>query len=260
MNKISVYIIAFNSADKIKDALESVKWADEIIVADSFSTDDTAKIAKDFGARVIQIPFNGFGDLRNKAISACSHDWVFSLDTDERCTPEAKEEILEIIHSKNSLDAYYIPRRNYFMGKRIRHCGFYPDFRQPQLFRKHVLIFEDDPVHERYQVKSNKKCGRFASDIYQIPYNNLEEMMYKVDRYSTLGAEKLSRTNANSGMWKALTHGIWAWVSTYILKLGFLDGWAGFVIALANFEQTFYKYAKFYLIHKKNDIHNNDHH
>jgi len=101
MNKLSVYIIAFNEADKIKAALKSVQWADEIIVADSFSTDDTTAIAESFGARVVQIPFKGFGRLRNDAINACSHDWIFSLDSDERCTDVAKEEMLTMLKDKN---------------------------------------------------------------------------------------------------------------------------------------------------------------
>ncbi len=156
MAKLSVYIIAYNEEDKIRDAIQSVAWADEIVVADSFSTDATAAIAKDLGTRVVQIPFKGFGDLRNQAISACTHDWIFSLDSDERCTPSAKEEIRTIIADPESNDAYYVPRRNYFMGKWIRHGGFYPDFRQPQLFRKGTLRFMDDPVHERYEVISEK--------------------------------------------------------------------------------------------------------
>lgn len=250
MPKLSVYIIAYNEEEKIKQALQSVEWADEIIVADSYSTDNTAQIAKENGAKVIQIPFNGFGELRNKAMEACSHDWIFSLDSDERCTKNAKEEILKIINSKESVDAYYVPRRNYFMGKWIRHSGFYPDFRQPQLFRKGVLRFKDDAVHERYEVISNKKCGYFISFIHQVPFKNLEEVIHKANRYSTLGAQKLLKTNSKSGMFKALSHGLWAAFSLYILKLGFLDGWPGFIIAFGNFEGTFYKYAKFYLKEK----------
>ena len=247
VSKLSVYIIAFNEEEKIKQALQSVEWADEIIVADSFSTDNTALIAKEFGAKVIQIPFNGFGELRNIAIKACSHNWIFSLDSDERCTKSAKEEIQNIINSKDSLDAYYVPRRNYFMGKWIRHAGFYPDFRQPQIFRKGVLKFKNDAVHERYEVISNKECGYLNSFINQVPFKNLEEVIHKSNRYSTLGAKKLQETNKKSGMSKALLHGIWAAFTMYILKLGFLDGWPGFIIALGNFEGTFYKYAKFYL-------------
>ncbi|MEH0022698.1 MAG: glycosyltransferase family 2 protein [Desulfobacter sp.] len=247
MKKLSVYIIAYNEADKIKDALESVSWADEIVVADSFSEDDTAGIAEAYGARVVQIPFEGFGRLRNDAIAACKYDWVFSLDSDERCTPEAKAEILEIINSPESLDAYYVPRRNYFMGRWMKHAGFYPDFRQPQLFRKGCLTFKPDAVHERYEVLSDNPCGYFKSSINQIPFKNLEEVIDKANRYSSLGAEKLIDSGKKSGMLKALAHGFWAGFSMYILKRGFLDGWPGFIIALGNFEGTFYKYAKCYL-------------
>jgi glycosyltransferase involved in cell wall biosynthesis len=247
MKQLSVYIIAYNEEDKIRDAIQSVSWADEIVVADSFSTDRTAEIAKDLGARVVQIPFKGFGDLRNQAISACTHDWIFSLDSDERCTPSAGEEIRTIIADPDSKDAYYVPRRNYFMGKWIRHGGYYPDFRQPQLFRKGTLRFMNDAVHERYEVISEKSCGTLAADIDQIPFRNLEEILHKANRYSTLGAEKLEESRKETGMWAAVFHGLWAAFSIYVLKRGFLDGWAGFVIAFSNFEGTFYKYAKFHL-------------
>ncbi|MCG8568058.1 MAG: glycosyltransferase family 2 protein, partial [Desulfobacterales bacterium] len=150
MEKISVYIIAYNEEDKLKDALESVQWADEIVVADSFSTDNTAAVAEAHGARVVQVPFDGFGNLRNQAIAACSHDWIFSLDSDERCTLAAKDEIHDIINAPDSLDAYYVPRKNFFMGQWIRRSGYYPDYRQPQLFKKGALVFKPDAVHERY--------------------------------------------------------------------------------------------------------------
>jgi glycosyltransferase involved in cell wall biosynthesis len=247
MKQLSVYIIAYNEEDKIRDAIQSVSWADEIVVADSFSTDRTTEIAKDLGARVVQIPFKGFGDLRNQAISACTHDWIFSLDSDERCTPSAGEEIRTIIADPDRKDAYYVPRRNYFMGKWIRHGGYYPDFRQPQLFRKGTLRFMNDAVHERYEVISEKSCGTLAADIDQIPFRNLEEILHKANRYSTLGAEKLEESRKETGMWAAVFHGLWAAFSIYVLKRGFLDGWAGFVIAFSNFEGTFYKYAKFHL-------------
>lgn len=250
MSKLSVYIIAFNEEEKIKQALQSVEWADEIIVADSFSTDRTATIAEEFGATVIQIPFNGFGELRNTAIDACRHDWIFSLDSDERCTKPAREEILKIINSSDSADAYYVPRRNFFMGKWIRHAGFYPDYRQPQLFKKGVLKFKNDAVHERYDVISNQKCGFLNAFINQVPFKNLEEVIHKANRYSTLGAQKLCETDKKPGMAKALLHGFWAAFTIYFFKLGFLDGWPGFIIAFGNFEGTFYKYAKFYLKEK----------
>jgi len=253
MAKLSVYIIAFNEADKIEQALKSVQWADEILVADSFSTDDTAAIAEANGAKVVQIPFKGFGSLRNDAIAACSHPWIFSLDSDERCTKTARQEIESIINANDSQDAYYVPRRNYFMGKWIRHAGFYPDFRQPQLFKKGALTFMDDAVHERYEVISDKPCGVMKAFINQVPFKNLEEMIHKANRYSTLGAEKLAAAGKTSGIFKAFSHGFWAFFTMYVLKLGFLDGRPGLIIAFANFEGTFYKYAKLYLKTKQLD-------
>jgi glycosyltransferase involved in cell wall biosynthesis len=246
MSKISVYIIAYNESEKIRDAINSVLWADEIIVADSYSQDNTASIANELGASVIQIQFQGFGDLRNKAMAACTHDWIFSLDSDERCTPGARDEILATIDDPQAVDAYYIPRRNYFMGRWIKHSGFFPDYRQPQLFRKGSLKFKNDPVHEEYSVVSDKKDGYLKHAIWQFPYKNLEEVVHKANKYSTLGAEKLSNKGRRGTMFAALSRGIWAFFHMYFLKLGILDGWPGFIIATGNFEGTFYKYAKLY--------------
>jgi len=242
---ISVYIIAYNEADKIRSAINSVLWADEIILADSYSQDDTAIIAEEMGARVIQIAFKGFGDLRNRAMEACSHDWIFSLDADERCTPEARDEILATIEQSNTADAYYIPRRNFFMGRWIKYSGFYPDYRQPQLFKKGILDFKnDDPVHEEYKIISDKPVGYLKQDIWQFPYKNLQEIVDKINRYSTLGAKKLRQNRKRASMLTALGHGCWSFFHMYILKKGIFDGWPGLVIAIGNFEGTFYKYAK----------------
>ena len=246
MSKISVYIIAYNESEKIRDAINSVLWADEIIVADSYSQDNTASIANELGASVIQIEFQGFGDLRNKAMAACTHDWIFSLDSDERCTPGARDEILATIDDPQAVDVYYIPRRNYFMGRWIKHSGFFPDYRQPQLFRKGTLQFKNDPVHEEYNVISDKKDGYLKQAIWQFPYKNLEEVVHKANKYSTLGAEKLSNKGRRGTMFAALSRGTWAFFHMYFLKLGILDGWPGFIIATGNFEGTFYKYAKLY--------------
>ncbi|MDD3618756.1 MAG: glycosyltransferase family 2 protein [Desulfobulbaceae bacterium] len=244
MTPVSVYIIAYNEAEKIGPAINSVLWADEIVVADSHSKDDTAAIAAELGARVVQIDFQGFGDLRNRAMDACTHPWIFSLDADERCTPEARDEILAAVADPGAADAYYIPRRNFFMGRWIKYSGFYPDYRQPQLFRKGALRFKDDPVHEEYQIVSGRPPGYLKKPIWQFPYRNLEEVVHKANKYSTLGAEKLSRTGRHATMWHALLRGIWSFLHMYVLKKGILDGWPGFIIALGNFEGTFYKYAK----------------
>ena len=242
MSQVSVYIIAFNEAEKVRATIESVQWADEIIVVDSWSTDNTAEIAQALGARVVQVRFNGFGDLRNHAIAACSHPWVFSVDADERCTPQAAAEVRAIANNPQSLDVYWTPRRNYFMGKWIRHSGWYPNYRQPQLFRKNCMRYDLKPVHEGYELLSSKPIGHMQNAIWQFPFKNMAEVMHKANRYSTLGAEKIQHKKIS--MWSALLHAKWAFWKHYLFKLGFLDGWAGFVIALGNFEGTFYRYVK----------------
>ena len=243
--KISVYIIAYNEEEKIKAAINSVIWASEIILADAYSKDKTAAIAVEMGAKVVQVEFKGFGALRNQAMAACSHEWIFSLDADERCTPKARDEIISTIEKAETADAYYIPRRNFFMGKWIKHSGFYPDYRQPQLFKKGVLQFKnDDPVHEEYSIISDKPAGYLKQPIWQFPYKDLAEVIDKTNRYSSLGAEKLQKKGRKATMVNAFAHGLWSFFHMYILKKGILDGWPGLVIAIGNFEGTFYKYAK----------------
>jgi glycosyltransferase involved in cell wall biosynthesis len=240
---ISVFIIAYNEADKIADAIRSVLWADEIIVADSFSEDETAQIATSMGARVVQIPFNGFGDLRNQAIRNCTCEWIFSLDSDERCTPEAYAEIASLQGSSDH-DVYFVPRRNYLMGRWVRHSGYYPDYRQPQLFRNGAMTYKPDPVHEGYRLHTQKPVGYLKKAIWQYPFKNLDEMIEKAQRYSTLGAQRMAGEGRTSGLFKALSHAIWAFLHHFVLKLGFLDGKAGFSIAFYNLEGTYYKYMK----------------
>ena len=244
MKRISAYILAFNAADKIKAAVESVLWADEIVVVDSHSTDGTAEIAEGLGARIVQVPFKGFGDLRNHAIAACQFEWIFSLDADERCTPEVRDEVLALLAASPPHDVYRVPRRSFMMGRWIRGSGWYPNFRQPQLFRKGSLRYTLEPVHEGYEVLSKQPIGTLRNAIWQFPFGDLAEVLEKANRYSSLGAAKL--VGKRITMASALGHALWSFLKHYIVKRGFIDGWAGFVIALGNFEGTFYRYAKRY--------------
>jgi len=241
--KISIYIIAYNEALKIRDCINSVLWADEIVVADSYSTDGTTEIAIELGAKVIHIPFKGYGDLRNQAISNCTGDWIFSLDSDERCTEEVRDEIIALIDNA-PLDIYRVPRKNFFMGRWIKHSGWYPNYRQPQLFRNGKMSYTMEPVHEGYISHSNKEIGVIKNMIWQFPFKNTEEVIYKANRYSTLGVQKLQEKGRTSTVFKAFMHGTWSFIKHYIFKLGFLDGGPGFVIAFGNFEGTFYRYVK----------------
>jgi glycosyltransferase involved in cell wall biosynthesis len=241
--KISVYIIAFNEVKKIRDCINSVLWADEIIVADSHSTDGTTEIALALGAKVVHIPFNGYGDLRNQAISHCKGDWIFSLDSDERCTIKVRDEINNILDN-STLDIYRVPRKNFFMGQWIKHSGWYPNFRQPQLFRTGKMSYDTKPVHEGFISHSDKEIGTLKNYIWQFPFKNIEEVIHKANRYSTLGVTKLKDRGKTGGVFKAFLHGFWSFIKHYIFKLGFLDGGPGFVIAFGNFEGTFYRYLK----------------
>jgi glycosyltransferase involved in cell wall biosynthesis len=244
MQTVSAYILAFNEAEKVKAAAESVLWADEVVVVDSYSTDRTAEIATALGARVVQVPFNGFGELRNRAIEACRCDWIFSLDADERCTAEVRDEILALLAGTPPCEVYRVPRRSFMMGRWIRGSGWYPNFRQPQLFRKGSMRYKPDLVHEGYELLTTKPLGTLRNAIWQFPFRNLGEVLDKANRYSSLGAQKLA--NKRVSMAGALGHGAWAFLKHYIFKRGFIDGWAGFAIAFGNFEGTYYRYAKRY--------------
>ena len=242
--KLSVYVLAYNEEDKIADTLKSVTWADEIVVIDSFSTDRTVEISKELGAKVVQVKFEGFGKLRLAGIEHTSHDWIFSIDSDERCTLEAKEEIIDTINQESAKDAYFMPRRNIFMGKEIRFCGWYPNYRQPQLFKRGKMTYESkDLVHEDYRVKG--EIGHLKKSINQIPFLTISEILQKMDRYSELGAEKIiDKKKECPSSFNIIFRSLWTFIRIYILRLGILDGWAGFVIAFCNMEGTFYRYAK----------------
>ncbi len=240
---VSVFILARNEELKIGAALESVAWAAEIVVIDSSSTDRTVEMALQRGARVVQVEFRRFGELRQAGIEHTSQPWIFSLDSDERCTPEARDEILRIVADPGSADAYLVPRQNYLLGRKVRHGGWYPDYRQPQLFRRGRMAYAAaDDVHEGWTLDG--RLGRMRHPIEQIPYRSLSEAIDKMNRYTTLGVLGLERRGASTGFAGALLRAKWAFFKAYFLQLGFLDGGAGLVIALLRFENSFYKHAK----------------
>ena len=240
---VSVFILSRNEEQKIGPALESVSWAGEVVVIDSFSTDRTAEIASAHGARMVQVEFKRFGELRQAGIKNTSLPWIFSLDSDERCTPEARDEILQIVADPASADAYLVPRRNILLGRTIRHSGWFPDYRQPQLFRRGRMTYaEADEVHEGWVLEG--RLGKMRCPIVQIPYGTLSEAIAKMDRYTTLGVAKQERRGAPAGYATAYLRASWAFVRAYVLQHGFLDGGPGLVIAVLRFENSFYKHAK----------------
>ena len=154
-----------------------------------------------------------------------------------------RDEIIALIDNA-PLDIYQVPRKNFFMGRWIKHSGWYPNFRQPQLFRNGKMSYTMESVHEGYISHSDKEIGVIKNMIWQFPFKNSEEVIYKANRYSTLGVQKLQEKGQISNVFKAFLHGAWSFFKHYIFKLGFLDGGPGFVIAFGNFEGTFYRYIK----------------
>lgn len=242
--RVTCFILAMNEREKIVDAVQSVLWCDEIVVVDSGSTDGTVEAATALGARVVQVPFHGFGRLRNDALSHCTGDWILSLDADERCTPEARDAMRRVMADPGSADIWQVPRRNWFMGRWIRRSGWYPNFRQPQFFRRGSMTYDLLPVHEGWIAAPGARVAQLPADIWQFPFKDLEQVLAKANRYSSLGAQKLADRGVRPGMLKPLLHGAHAFLKHYLLKGGVLDGWPGFLIAFGNFEGTFWRYAK----------------
>src|SRR5881296_2711692 len=242
MSKLSVYVIAYNDEPNMRACLESVTWADELIVVDSHSTDATEKISREFTDKVFQHEFKGFGQLRNEAVAHATHDWVFSLDTDERATPEIRDEIRQTLERGPEADAYFVPRRNYFLGRWIRHCGWYPDYRQPQFFNKHQLRYRDDLVHESFDVMG--RADYLRGHVLQYPFRDLSEYLRKMSRYSTLMAEQMHQRGQKFHAHQLVTHPVFTFIKMYGLRQGFRDGMPGLILSLLYAYYTFVKYAK----------------
>jgi glycosyltransferase involved in cell wall biosynthesis len=242
--KVSALIIAYNDEPNIRACLESVTWADEIVVVDSHSTDATEKISREFTEQIYQHEFFGFGRLRNEALAHCSHDWVFSLDTDERSTPEIRDEIRRVIYGPESVEAYLVPRRNYFLGRWIRHCGWYPDYRQPQLFRKGRMRYRDELVHEGFDVEG--RVGYLTSPVLQYPFRDIDHYLAKVDRYSDLMARRMLEQGRRFHPHQLVSHPSFTFVKMYLGRAGFLDGMPGLILSGLYAYYTFMKYAKFW--------------
>lgn len=243
--RISVAIITKNEAADIGDCLDSVRgWVDEIVVVDSGSGDGTPDICRARGARVIDTPdWPGFGLQKNRALAACSGDWVLSLDADERVGPALREEILRAVSSGAHV-AYRMPRLSSFCGREMHHSGWWPDY-VLRLFRRDAGRFTDDRVHERVVVEGAP--GTLTQPILHKAIVEIEESLDKMNRYSSEGAAAAHARGKRAGLGRALASGFWAFCRTYFVQRGFLDGKHGFVLALLNAEGTFYRYVKLWL-------------
>lgn len=247
--KLSVIIITKNEASNIQACLDTVKFANQWIVVDSGSTDDTAAIAHAAGATVIQTAdWPGFGPQKARALAAADGEWVLSLDADERITPELAQEIGEIIHAQNTADAYDISRSSWYCGRFIKHSGWSPDY-VTRLFKRGKARFSDDLVHEQLIVDGITRRLKFSMLHYS--FKNFSQVLQKIDDYSTLSAQQAYARGKRAGVGKAALHGLWAFIRTYFLRLGFLDGAHGLALAISNAEGSYYRYLKIWQLDQR---------
>ncbi|MEY4480841.1 MAG: hypothetical protein RIQ84_3 [Pseudomonadota bacterium] len=216
---LSVILITKNEEANLKDCLESISFANEIIIVDSQSTDQTINIAKSYGAKLeITTDWPGFGPQKNRALNLATQDWVLSIDADERVTPELKREILDVIESSASKDCY----------------------------ERGTAKFSDHLVHER--LLPNGEVAQLKNHFLHYSFKDFSQVLRKVDVYSTASANEAFKKGKRSSIGKAISHAIWAFFRTYFLRLGFLDGPQGLALAISNAEGTYYRYIKIWLL------------
>jgi glycosyltransferase involved in cell wall biosynthesis len=238
---LSVIVITKNEEAAIGACLDSVAWADEIIVLDSGSTDNTVRICRERGARVFETDWPGFGPQKNRALEKATGEWILSIDADERISPQLREEMVRSMADPNAPEAFEMPRLSYFCGRTIRHSGWWPDY-ITRLVRTGRARFSNDLVHERLIVEGT--TGRLENPILHDAFESLEDVIDTMNRYTTAGAEMMRRSGEGSTLSRAVSHGLWAFFYSWIGRGGFLDGREGFLVALYNAEHTFYRYAK----------------
>jgi glycosyltransferase involved in cell wall biosynthesis len=245
---LSVIIITKNEQKVIGRCLDSVAWADEIVVVDSGSSDDTVAICKNYGAKIeIASDWRGFGPQKNRALALASGDWILSLDADEWVDAALRAEIQNIILNPAGKLAFSIPRRSSFCGRWMRHSGWWPD-RVIRLFRRGHGQFSDAPVHEKLIVQG--ALGQLRNPILHEAIVDIEDALEKMNRYSSAGAQSMWGQNRRATLFGALWHGLWTFVRTYFIRAGFLDGKEGFMLAVSNAEGAYYRYVKLMLLAK----------
>ncbi len=247
VNQITAYTLSLNEARQIRAVMESIKWADEIILVDSFSTDGTVEIAREYGARVLNERFCGFGKLRNLALDAASNDWIVSIDADERCTPELAYEIRRELDAPR-FDAYHVPRKSHFLGHWMRHSGWYPDYRQPQFFNRTKMRYREDLVHERFSLDG--RLGFLREHALQYPWETIDCATAKLQRYSTLMAQRYAEMNKRASLAKLIGSPPAMFLKMFVFQQGFRDGYHGLILASLYAYYTFLKYAKLWEIQR----------
>lgn len=250
MPTLSVILITRNEEANLADCLASLEGiAQQIVVVDTQSTDQTLEIAKNHGALLSQPPdWPGFGPQKNRALELATEEWVLSLDADERLTPALRSEILTAIHHPAHVNCFAIPRLSWYCGRFIRHSGWNPDY-VDRLFKRGTARFSDDLVHERLIPEGS--VAKLENPMLHYSFMNYSQVLQKIDRYSTASAEQAFARGKTSSPAKAVLHGAWSFLRTYFLRAGFLDGPQGFALAISNGQGTYYRYMKLWHLHQE---------
>lgn len=245
-NKISVTIITGNEEENIRECLESVKWADEIIVVDSESTDRTVEIAKEYTDKLFIHKWEGYASQKNYAMEKASNDWVLSIDADERVTPGLADEILN--SNLDDFDGFRIKRENYFIGKKITGCGWGNDY-QIRLFKKSKTNLTDRLVHEGFVVDG--KLGTLKNYLIHYSYRNLKDGFSKINEYSSLEASEKASRKKITGL-RVVFYPVWAFIQHYFIRKGFKDGKHGLIVSLMHAMTKLQVYMKIWEIKNRN--------
>jgi len=246
MPKLSVVVICYNEEGVIGKSLSSVQWADEIIVVDSYSTDGTLEIVRQFTHRAYQHTWEGYGKQKNRALTYASCPWVLSLDADEVVSPELGREIRDLLKKEPAETAFWIPRMTFYLGRFLRHA-WHPD-RKLRLFLKDHVKWGEEAVHERIHL--NGPCGRRGHPLLHYSFESILDHLQTIQRYTTLGAEGLFREGRTFSLLRLLGSPIGMFLKQYLLKRGFLDGIPGLVACVLSGVHEFVKYAKLYELQK----------
>jgi glycosyltransferase involved in cell wall biosynthesis len=239
---VTAFVVTFNESRNIDDCLASVAWCDEIVVVDSGSTDDTLEKARRVTDRVVTRPWEGHVRQKGYAMSLARNDWVFLIDADERVTPALRDEILAVLPSApDEVGGYRVPRLTRYLGRWIRHGGWYPDLKL-RLFRKSRGRIAGEDPHERVEVEG--RVIDLRGDLVHHTYRNLSHQLKTIDFFSDIEAENFLKSGKRPGLLRMLLHPPVKFVETYLMKAGFLDGMPGLIISVATCFYVFLKYAK----------------
>ena len=242
MTKISACIISYNEEEKIEDCLQSLQGiVDEIIIVDSLSTDKTKEIAKKYTNKIFDQEFLGHVEQKNIAVEKANYDWVLSLDCDERVTDELKSSILKIKNNLEQADAYKVARRTFYVYRWLNHC-WYPD-QKIRLFNKKSARWAGINPHDHVEV-DGANIVTLKGDLLHYSFNSISEHIRTIDHFTEIGADEIIKRNKKVNILSPWTHGLWTFLKLYILKRGFLDGYAGLVVGVLSGVHAFVKYNK----------------